>query len=199
MAEARVGTSFNRDVLVGVAGAALLVAAMAGVFFYERAQFETYDVTWEQIEAGSETETGTLEEQASGSYTFTADADRLSSVVLTLSWTDETGDPDTFEVAVQGPNGTYSDTAEGDASPLEVEIPVQGEPGITTATGRSIADARDQLNTSAAWTNGTGGWSVTVTLTDAPGGQLPIEEDGSQDYELSFAYERWEPTLQIGS
>lgn len=199
MGETGTKRGVNRDVLIGIAGAAILIATMTGVFFYERARFTEYDVTWHQVQAGSETETGSLDAQTSESYTFTADADRLSSVTLTLSWTDDAGEPDTFEVALQGPNGTYSDTADGASPPLTVEVPIHGDPGIRTATGRSLEDARDQLNTSTSWTNGTGDWSVTVTLVDAPGGQLPTEEDGSQDYELSFAYERWEPMLQPGS
>lgn len=194
------GLDWNRDTAVGLAGAAVLIAAMAGVFFYERAQFGTYAVAWEQTEAGSVLEGGTLEEQASQSYTFTADADRLSRIVLTLSWTDDVGDEDTFEVAYEGPNGTYADTMEATSSPLVIEVPIHEAPGTSTVTARGAEDARAQLNTSASWTNGTGDWTVTVTLVDAPGEQAPIggqetDPDGSQDYELAFTYERWEPSL----
>lgn len=188
----------NRDTAVGVVGAVVLIAAMAGVFFYERAQFEEYDVAWEEIEAGSSSETDSLDEGASQSYTFTADADRLSRVTLTLSWSGDVGEADTFELVAEGPNGTHTGSVEGSASPLEVEIPIHEDPGVETATGRSLDDAREQLNTSASWTNGTGDWSVTVTLVDAPGQQVGGQEamgDGSQDYELAFTFERWEPSL----
>lgn len=199
MTEASVGSRYNRDVVIGIAGAAILIAAMAGVFFYERAQFAEYDVSWNQVQAGSSSEDGTLNEGQDRSYTFTADADRLSSITLTLSWTDDVGAGDTFEVVVQGPDGTYTASQEASSSPLEVSIPIREAPETTTTVARSLEDAREQLNETEGWTNGTGDWSATVTLVDAPGEQLAGQEtapDGDQDYELAFLYERWEPTLQ---
>lgn len=189
-------SGLNRDTAIGMLGAAVLIAAMAGVFFYERSQFDTYDVDWSQQEAGSDSASGTLDEGGSNSHAFTADGERLSQVTVTLSWSDDAGQPDTLELIVQGPNGTYSDSAEGSSSPLEVEIPIRDEPGPSTTTARSLEDARDQLNETATWTNGTGEWSVTVALLDAPGDQTPVGEDGSQEYDVSFTYDRWEPALQ---
>lgn len=52
----------DRDTATGVVGALVRLAAMAGVFFYERAQFSEHDVTWEQQTAVSEAASGTLEE-----------------------------------------------------------------------------------------------------------------------------------------
>lgn len=194
------GAGLNRDTAVGIVGAIVLVAAMAGVFFYERSQFSSYEVAWQAQEAGTASDDGSLDEGASQDHTFTADGEGLSTVRVTLTWTDDVGQPDTFEVTVQGPNGTYSDSDDGASSPLEVEVPIHEAPDTTTATGRSLEDARDQANASATWTDGTGDWTVTVTLVDAPGEQTPVggqetDPDGSQEYELAFSYERWEPSL----
>lgn len=188
----------NREAIVGAVGTAVLVAAMVGLFFYERAQFEAYEVSWTQREADDGTRSGTLEAGASESYTFTASEQRLAGVSAALTWSDDAGAPDTFELAIQGPNGTYQQTAEGDASPLEIEIPVKETPETTKMTARSLEGARQQVNASASWTNGTGEWSMTVTLVSAPGDQIAGQEameDGSQSYELTFAYDRWVAAL----
>lgn len=185
----------NRDTAVGMVGAVVLIAAMGGVFFYERGQFQTYEVSWETAEVVSESASGTLDEGDSAAPNFSVEEERLSTATASLSWSDDAGGADTFRLTVEGPNGTYSDTDEVSSSPLEVEVPIQEAPDTSTATGRSIEDARNQLNDSASWTNGTGDWTVTVTLVDAPGGQLPTEEDGSQDYDVTFTVERWEPSL----
>lgn len=194
------GAGLNRDTAVGIVGAIVLVAAMAGVFFYERSQFSTYEIDWQTQEAGTESDDGSLDEGSSEEHLFTADAEGLSTVRVTLTWTDDVGQPDTFEVTVQGPDGTTSEPVEGASSPLEVEVPIHEAPESTTATGRSLEDARDQANASASWTDGTGDWTVTVTLVDAPGEQTPIggqetTADGSQDYDITFTYERWAPSL----
>lgn len=189
------GSGTNRDTAVGMVGAVVLIAAMGGVFFYERGQFDTYEVSWETAEVLSEPASGTLDEGDAADHSFSTEEERLSTVTVSLSWSDDAGDPDTLELAVQGPEGEHADSAEDSSSPLEVEVPIQEAPDTSTATGRSIEDARDQLNDSASWTNGTGDWTVTVTLVEAPGGQLPTEEDGSQDYEVTFTVERWEPSL----
>lgn len=192
------GIPFDRETAIGAVGAAILIAAMAGVFFYERSQFDDHDVSWRQAEAGTASRSGSLEEGSSQSYTFTADADRLSTVRVSLAWSDDAGQPDTFEVAVQASSGTYTGGGEALSSPLEVSVPIHEAPETTTTTGRSIEEAQHRLNETATWTNGTGDWSVTVTLVSAPGQQIGGQEtvsDGNQDYELTFTYERWEPSL----
>lgn len=179
----------------------MLVAAMSGVFFYERSQFSTYEVDWQSQQAGTTTEGGSLDEGASQDHTVTIDAERLSTVRVRLTWSDDVGEPDTFELAVNGPNGTYSGGDASASSPLEVEVPIHEDPGTTTASGRSLEDAHGQANATASWTDGTGAWTVTVTLANAPGEQAPVAdaettEDGSQDYQVTVIYEQWTPSLQ---
>lgn len=192
------GAGWNRDTAVGVVGAMVLVAAMAGVFFYERSQFDTYQVDWSQQAAGGETQTGDLDEGNSQSHSLTVDAERLSTVSVALSWSDDVGEPDTLELVVQGPNGTYADSIEDSSSPLELAFDVHEQPDVSTATGRSLEDAREQVNASTSWTNGTGEWTATVTLVDAPGQQAAGQQmsaDGSQEYEVALTYEQWAPSL----
>lgn len=192
------GAGFDRDTAVGMVGAVVLIAAMSGVFFYERNQFDTYEVSWEVREAAAASQSGSLDEEGADSYAFVAEAQRISTVRASLSWTDEDGEPDTFAVTVEGPEGEHTETKEASSSPLEIDVPIAEAPGVETAAARTLEDAREQLNASASWTDGSGEWSVRVELVDAPGRQVGGQEtmeDGSQDYQLDFVVERWEPVL----
>lgn len=185
----------DRDTATGIAGALVLIAAMGGVFFYERAQFDTYEVDWEMATVNETSATGELDEGGSAEHTFTVEAERLAEVRAEVAWQGDEGDPDTFEVAVAGPEEDLSAETSGDASPIEAAVPISEEPETDTATGRSLEDARAQLNASESWSDGSGEWTITVTLAEAPGTGLPGGEDGSQAYEITVEADRWEPVF----
>lgn len=186
----------DRDTATGIAGALILIAAMGGVFFYERAQFETYNVSWETTTVNETSDAGELQEGESAEHTFTVETERLAEIRAEVSWEGDVGDPDTFAVSMDGPDENLTAEASGDSSPVEALVSIREEPETDTATGRSLEDARDQLNNSGTWDEGSGEWTVTVTLEAAPGGDLPNQNDGSQAYEIAIEADRWEPVFE---
>lgn len=187
---------WNRDTWTGVLGAVVLVAAMAGVFLYERGQFQEYAVTWEATEAGSESASGAaLAEGTSRTHTFPVEADGLAQVRVRLAWTDDVAPADTFRLSVEGPDDLAGGPATGASSPQDLAVEVNPMPATSTATGRSLEEAEAQVRDGAGSTLGGGEWRVVVALVSAPGGALPTEADGTQGYALTFAWDVWEPTL----
>lgn len=191
-----------RDTTMGLLAAFVLVGAMGGVFLYERGQFDTYDVTWEAQEHSRQSDGGTLTEGRSATHTFEAGAFRMAEVVVEVEWEDDVGDPDTLEVSLNGPGDVLQGDASSASSPLPITVPVREEPNTTTVAARSLDMARTQLNDTAAWTTGQGGWTVTVTLASAPGDTVAGQEtqaDGNQAYDVTLTVHRWTPTLQLRS
>ncbi len=203
------GSGWNRDTFFGILTAAVLMAAMAGVFLYERAQFETYEVTWAVEEAGStEAMGGNLDQGGSETHTVTLSAadlpgDRvLAQVRATVTWSDDTGNPDTFSVTIDGPEDQRGGPTSSDGGSVSARATVITEPEATTATARSAEDAAAAAAASLDSGQGLGEWAVTVELTDAPGepdddNPLTDEQaDGSNRYTLTIAWEVWEPDVQ---
>lgn len=191
------GTGWNRDTLVGVAAALLLVGAMAGVFLYERSQFTEYPITWETSTAASLDEGGSLAEGDERTHELAVGASGISHVEATLTWTDDVGDPDTFTLTVEAPNGsTTSDS--GDGEEIELAAQVTPAPDISTVSGRTPEEARQQANQSVDSTEGQGTWSATVSLDDAPGTDQAVggQEDGTNDYSIELAAEVWHAELR---
>lgn len=192
----------DRDTVVGLVGAVVLIAAMAGVFFYERAQFDEYTVSWSTTEAASFEEAGSaLNAGASAEHAFTVDPDPVARVRVVIQWTDDVGNPDRFRVDVAGPDGLEG-SADGESGEFEVVVPVSEAPSTTTAPGRSAEDAEAQAALGASTDAGQGDWTVTVTLLSAPGqpvaGGVESQADGSNDYALTFVVEAWDATVEPG-
>ena len=201
MAEA-LPRAWNKETLTGLLGAVVLVAAMIGVFFYERGQFHEYDVTWQQApsETAQQAQGATLSTGEAADHTFTLQAPSLATVEVTVTWTDDGGDPDTFQVLVEGPDGR-SGNAQGSQGELVVEVPVAETPTATSAVGRNEEAAREMLLSQVATGQGQGTWTVTVTLEAAPGATTPVggaetQADGANDYEVTLQPLVWDPVLE---
>lgn len=202
------GDGVSRDTLTGILGAAVLVAAMGGVFLFERGQFQTYDVTWAMEEAGSRDVDGTtLQEGDDRTHTVNLaegdllDERALARVQATVTWSDTVGDADTFAVSIEGPDAPSAGPERGDGGSVSVQTDVGEAPGVTQVAARSADDAIDQAAASLDTGQGLGDWTVQVTLEDAPGEPddgVPVtmeEADGSQAYSLTVTWDVWEPDV----
>lgn len=198
----------SRDTIVGVVGAAVLVAAMAGVFAYERSQFQEYDVSWSTAQAGQTNHSDiSLSEGQSETFNVSLAADdlpdgrALAAVEATATWEDDVGQADTVRVAVDGPGNRSAGPQEDDGGSVTVRVDVADEPDATTASGRSPDDAEDQATSGLDAEQGLGEWVVTVELADAPGeadDDNPVtdeESDGTEDVDLTIAWHAWEPSV----
>ncbi len=192
---------FNRDTWTGIAGALILLAAMAGVFLYERGQFHEYEVSWSASEAGTMTETGTLAEGDTATFTLVVPegAGIVANVRASLTWTDNDGEPDTFSLALAPPGESASESDTSQRGSIAISVPVNDQPATTTAAARSAEDAQEQT-AQAPTEEGIGPWEVTVTLVSAPGEMLPggteVQPDGSNGYTLTLTYDVWQPEVR---
>lgn len=182
----------SRDAIIGIVGAVVLISAMGGVFLYERSQFDAYEVSWAATEVDSSTQTATLTEGVSESWTFTAENRKMAEAMVGASW----GGEATVSVNVEGPGEGLIGSQQASSSPLDIDISVQDAPSISSVTARSEEDATAQLNGTVDWRDASGDWTVTVTLEEAPE-DLPGVEPAERSIEVAFAYTEWVPTLSV--
>lgn len=182
----------SRDAIIGIVGAVVLISAMGGVFFYERAQFDAYEVSWSAMEVDSSTQTATLTEGASESWTFAAETGQMVEATVDASWD---GDA-TVSVSIEGSGEDLTGSEQASSSPLDTDIVVQDGPSISSVTARSEEDATAQLNDAVDWRDASGDWTVTVTLEEAPE-DLPGVEPAERSIEVTFAYTEWVSTLSV--
>lgn len=176
----------NKDTVVGILGAVILVAAMVGIFYYEGTQapgavggggpggaggaggaFRTANAT-------GPGDSGQLAAGASEDLSVNITRANLTAVEFRLEWTDENipqNTPDEFRLAVTSPGGVTLE-ATGAQSPVTVRFSPLNE----VPTGAAAAPG----------TVGTGTWRVTVELVSVgqPGGlplpgQVPVSDQGN--------------------
>ncbi len=165
------------DMLIGVVLALGLVGSVIGTVVYEEVpQSRTFDVTWatssQDLPEQEESQTG------GGETEFTFDVDRANltegvvNVVVASSST--RAQPRQITVTVSAPNATdESVTFSLPSSPsvsASVDVPVAFAtvPNATEIQALDIDQARADLNTMYATTNGTGPWTVTVEIQGEP-------------------------------
>ncbi len=193
----------NRDTVTGIVGALVLVAAMAGVFFYERGQFHEYTVAWEAGEENNNTTDGDLLShggQERHRFAVPAVNDGLvKDITVHVTW--DTNTADEFGVDATGPDGTTKSSRDTGGS-VTILVPVQDAPPATITADRDPDAALGQVwNTvnETAMQAGQGSWDVVVTLHDA---MRPHEievldpEEGENDYQLTFTWSTWEPVVE---
>lgn len=162
----------NRDVVVGVAWAVGLVLVMAGVFTYEYVTYEGGPL--EAVEM-AETHTGTLTESSSDDYEPVLAGAGLARLEAHLTWSDDVGEADRFEVTILNAAGEQVARQGADSGVIDIVIDIQDVP-----ESGSMPDAWDGEQT----------WTVTVRLLEAPGvtgAVAPLDEaDGEQSYSLEI-------------
>lgn len=191
----------NKDTVVGILGAVILVAAMVGIFYYEGTQAPGATGTPGGGGAGgagsgafrlaNATLTGGSGNLAAGGtqdISVNVTQQNVASTTFTLTWTDEANlpqnAPDEFRIVVTPPGGGAPREATGTTSPLTVSFTnVNGQPASATA---------------APSTNGTGTWMVTVELVTVgqPGGlplpgQVPVSDQGNS-FDLAASASYWQ-------
>lgn len=206
------GRPLNRDTLVGIVGAAILVAAMAGIFWYEgtRGAGTTgsfrFDVEWATAAENGPQTSGNLAEGESTDETVAIEREGLASVDFVLVWTDSVGTGDTFKVTVTSPTGetkTAEATNDGGAEG-EAKVTFTGlnpAPSATSVAGDDEEDAKRRLTEGTGMTGGVGDWMVTIELVQAgdqsaPVPQLPpVTEDPGNDWKLKTVLTVHDPAL----
>lgn len=173
----------NKDTLIGIVGAAVLVAAMVGVFQYEQAiaAGAPGPADWALATAAGPGVAGATDLGAVSEEIVNVTRLNLTEVAFTLTWTAQNG-ADTLTLTVVPPEGVASEplTVSGDSGTLELKVPVPNE-----------------KPTGAARTLGAGEWQVSVQFTSASGlapqSPVPVAADASVSWSLATSLTGYEP------
>lgn len=200
----------NKDTVVGIVGAVILVVAMIGVFKYEGEQgaatlgANAYDVTWATGDSNGPTESGTTALKSKSDKTLTLATTNLTKVQFTLAWKPTNG-KDSFKLTVTGPDGEPKpQTVAGDGGSSNSltltfdniqEIPIKAQQFADDETEAQARLAKDHTGR-----KGTGAWTVTVEFTDATGIQLvpgapPVQQDQNVAWTLKTITTTYAPKL----
>lgn len=194
----------QRDSWLGTVGVALLVLALVGVFIYESSPSagSAFRVTFPVATlAGPSAAAHGLEGETSVAP-FTVMTGNLTRVDIVLSWTDDVGEPDTFQLAATSPSGETKEV-EGSAGRLALAFSdLASVPIDTHVLAASKPDAQARVAQSASSTAGTGAWLVTVKLVRAPGlapaGGVELQKDGANDWVISSALTMYRAIVEKG-
>lgn len=185
-------------VILGV-GVVVLVASIMGVVFYDESGGTTYIVNWNEGDADTldpQTDSG-----AADTYEFEVPVNGTSLAQVSFEAEVSTGDPnvndDTVDVAVEGPTDESGDcsfdiAASGDGSgSCTADATVNEEPERMEVEASNQTAARETALEQAASSNGTGTWTVTVTID----GGTEVSEP-SYDITVTPSVVEWEPAPQ---
>lgn len=181
----------NKDTVIGIVGAAVLVAAMFGVFQYEKALAaeRTGAGAWTPTALPGPGLTGTTALGAISEETVDVTQLNLTEVVFTLTWTAQSGS-DTMTMTIVPPEGVPGGenfTVSGDSGTLSVTVPV---PNVEPS-----ADNPGRL--------GAGEWQVSVQFTAASGMApsqvpVPVNPDTTVSWTLATSLTAYEQTPIVG-
>lgn len=155
----------NKDTVVGILGAVILVAAIIGIITYESSlpaasgtgptpgggggmQFNVSAADGPTLASQGAQAEGTTQ-----NGTVLLNQTNITKVEFTLTWTDDTANsaPDTFDLIITSPEGkTFHDQQSGGSAKV-VFSPLNPVPNGTAMTGRV----------------GTGTWRIQVHMVDA--------------------------------
>lgn len=195
----------KRDMVVGIVGTVILVAAMVGVFRYEAARGggQSWTVTWSTgTEAGPE-ESGETQAGVTTPVELEIAAPNVTSIEFLLEWTDDVGAPDEFEVIVTSPTGENR-TAKGSGGTLSVVFEdITPMPGEIRLLAASEAEAASRVARDATTHAADGVWNVGVRLASAPGvvapaGGVEVQPDGQNAWTLQAKLTTYRPAFEQG-
>jgi hypothetical protein len=171
----------NKDTVVGILGAVILVAAMVGIFYYEGTQSPStvavggtgpFAVTWKSDMTSLAAVTGQSPLGQGASKTVNVSAMNLTKAEFTLTWTNDPSPgpgPNHLTLAVKTPDGRTFNASSNTGTVTVSVTPINPVPSVNRTGGNAEADAQAALASAYTATNGTGTWTVTVTYDAAEG------------------------------
>lgn len=195
----------KKDVVVGIVGTVILVAAMVGVFKYEasRGGGQSWRVTWADAEVPGPDAQGTTQVGGTTVAELNVSTANVTRITFTLKWTDDVGAPDAFNLTIAGPDGTMWSN-EGDTG--EVSVTVEGlapSPAEIRLLAASQQEAEARVARDATTHAADGVWGATVKLVRAPGlvapaGGVEVQPDGKNAWTLTATLTTYQPTFERG-
>lgn len=162
------------DAVIAVLAVVAVVGSAVGLTTYESG-IKTFNVGFPTSTVDQE-ETATLDGPGEATLEFDVTQRNLTWVNFTIevSTDDALSQGRSVDVEAEAPNGTTmggSGTlsgAGGDSVTVELAFPVRKVPGGFETQARSIDDVFSDLNATHAHDNGTGTWTVDVTVSGGP-------------------------------
>lgn len=170
-----------RRIVVGFALGALL-AAVLGSYAYEFSQGggSSYQLTYPIVSEDGPTARGRASEGTATTVPFSISTLNVTSVVFELSWTDDVGAPDEFELRVQNQSVR---SADGKARLEFASL------AIPPGRSRELAPNGEEAAARASAPVAGPAWSVEVLLVSAPGESpvpgVVVRADGQNEWTLS--------------
>lgn len=199
----------KRDTIIGIAGAVLLVAAMAGIFKFEGSQpasslgSAAFDVAWTTADANGPTTTASTPLGDTTETLLDISQTNLTRAKFTVTWTPTQG-TDTLRVVITPPEGSglgrNETTADSGEAAIEFDVPNALPPEF-----RLFANDEDQARSRVAEQNtktvGTGEWTIAVTFESASGvvpvpGLPPVGADTEVQWDVSAILTHYVPELE---
>lgn len=198
----------KRDTIVGIVGAVALIAAMAGIFQYEKSQpastlgSKAFDVAWAIEDANGPTTTAATPLGETTEATLEIAQANLTRAKFTVAWTPQQG-TDTLRVVVTPPAGSGLSPGETRADSgeavVEIELPNEVPPDFRMFAN-SEAEAHARLAAQNTQSLGTGTWTIAVTFEEASGvvpvpGLPPVGADTEVQWDVATILSSYAPTL----
>ncbi|MFA5862240.1 MAG: hypothetical protein WDA16_11160 [Candidatus Thermoplasmatota archaeon] len=162
----------NRDLVIGIVGAIILVAGMVAVFSYERDAADTNvpGGAGALVNATGPTTTGTVDLGKSAEKLVTMNGTHLRNVTFTLTWKATNG-KDTLKLTVSPPAGVPEGAVSEpkDTGTITVTVPIPATDNATL---------------------GAGDWKIKVEFTRADAGTpvpLPTAPPGTTDASVAWS------------
>lgn len=193
--------------VVGIVGGAVLLAGMIGVFIYEAqnapATSLTFPVRWTVDDASQVQRNGQLDEGQERDLRFNLSRSNATSAQIRLTWEDDVGQPDRFNLTITNPATQQTETFSSTNGTISVTYPLNPVPEVANVTAEDASQARQRLAEEHTGRLGQAIWPATVTLVDAPGqrpvpqaGSIETQPDGQNSFQISFSYEAYRGTVQ---
>ncbi len=197
----------ERQVLVGIIAGVVLLGGLVGVFMYEARNAPepslTYPVRWSVDDGGQVQRSERLEEGQEADFSFNVSQPNATQVRVRLTWQDDVGQPDRFNLTVTNPATQRTETLSSTNGTISVSYPLTPVPGTANVTASDADAARQAVASEHTSHLGQTTWPVTVTLVSAPGqrpvpqaGSIETQPDGANRFQLTFSYEVYRATIQ---
>lgn len=193
--------------VVGIVGGAVLLVGMIGVFLYEAQNAPTpnltFPVRW-SVDDGSQVQrNGELEEDEEQDFSFDLPRPNATRVQIQLTWEDDVGQPDRFNLTITNPATQQTETFSSDNGTISVTYPLNPVPEVANVTAAEASQARQMIADEHTGQLGQATWPATVTLVSAPGqrpvpqaGSIETQPDGENSFRISFSFEIYRGTVQ---
>lgn len=195
----------KKDLVIGIVGTVILVTAMIGVFRYEasRGGGSSFEVTWSEATRDGPGAQGATQAGVTTPEEIDVNATNVTGIEWVLTWTDDVGNPDEFNLTVTSPSGENR-SIQGTNGRLSVVFegiaPMPGEMRILAA---SQAEAEGRIARDATTRGAEGTWGVAIRLVRAPGVVSPtsgveVPPDGQNAWTLASTLTVYEPRIVQG-